>query len=1029
MRYFKLYLTLLTFILLAKIQTSAIGFSKQFDNGNGWDVSGSSRCNIVSLPDSGYVVCFNVADTSGGSNVHLVKLDIAGTKEWEKTILIPTNIELAHDAVIIADSFIYIQCTYDEPGFIYDEEVMFIKTDLNGNLITSQDITNSGICCWDISDGRLAIGINDHLLFTHRSFGISTIDGIVRVYNKDFGSINGATDNTFLYHSNFFQDADSSYYSFGHEYLQTQKRAGLTKRNKLFGFVWQKYFRHPAMAFNQQMLAHDLIKTSNGFYLLMSFADSANGHATYLLQTDTNGDSLSSATWYNTGYPFGICINDQNQIILAATSNDSLAAITLTKIDNNFQILANRKFQLQQRSEHVLAFKKSNDHHYLITATADSLNERNIHALKIDDNFCVPPSASFRAVVNTGLGPDTASVIIKNTSDYGILDSNTTVTINFGDGSLPATMTTDSILHIYAVQGTYTVTLTVNTICGTSSYSNLVVVPCTGFASSYNYTTSLLSINLNYSGGGTSYSWTLGDGATANTASVNHNYANDGTYLVCLTTDNGCGPITICDSISVACTAPVVSLPDTVLGCIGYSINLNAGPNGSSYLWNTGATASTLSANSNGNYTVSVTNICGNTTIDSSFVAFSALPQLNIGLDTVICANDLILMGNYLTGGNYDYTWYINNQFQGIGPSFYFIQSWIANYKLTMIANNNGCIDSASRSVYVAPDRYCDTVSYCIPTYNTGTTQGDYVKRVAIGTINNVTGGVGAASYIDYSNLSTTVNAGQSINLTLEFNEVNDLYYRVWLDYNQDGLFSPSEVLTQNAVNTGIVLLSTSISNMAYGGPTRMRVRCASHTNTNIDPCSSYDFGQTEDYTIIINNGTGAPTPRFIASNDSIYPGSSINFTDQSYNNPTAWQWNFDGGNPSTSNQQNPQGINYPIPGCYTVRFKATNANGFNIIEDSCLIYVDLSLHTIQANLNYLTTIAPNPVLKFATITNVVDFDLIKIISTVGSSVSMEVPLSKTTIVDLEKLASGVYQIQLYHQNKLVGGNRLVKVK
>ncbi|HOE58767.1 MAG: succinylglutamate desuccinylase/aspartoacylase family protein [Bacteroidales bacterium] len=57
----------------------------------------------------------------------------------------------------------------------------------------------------------------------------------------------------------------------------------------------------------------------------------------------------------------------------------------------------------------------------------------------------------------------------------------------------------------------------------------------------------------------------------------------------------------------------------------------------------------------------------------------------------------------------------------------------------------------------------------------------------------------------------------------------------------------------------------------------------------------------------------------FTASNTMPCIDNSIDFADNSLGNPTIWQWLFQGGNPSSSNSQNPSGIMYPNPGIYDV--------------------------------------------------------------------------------------------------------------
>ncbi|REK50528.1 MAG: PKD domain-containing protein [Bacteroidetes bacterium] len=86
-----------------------------------------------------------------------------------------------------------------------------------------------------------------------------------------------------------------------------------------------------------------------------------------------------------------------------------------------------------------------------------------------------------------------------------------------------------------------------------------------------------------------------------------------------------------------------------------------------------------------------------------------------------------------------------------------------------------------------------------------------------------------------------------------------------------------------------------------------------------------------------------APIANFSSNTQAICTGESIQFIDDS-ENAISWQWTFPGGNPSYSNQQNPQVV-YNTPGRYNIILNVTNNNGN---------------HTIM-RLNYLTV---NQVLK-----------------------------------------------------------------
>ena len=79
---------------------------------------------------------------------------------------------------------------------------------------------------------------------------------------------------------------------------------------------------------------------------------------------------------------------------------------------------------------------------------------------------------------------------------------------------------------------------------------------------------------------------------------------------------------------------------------------------------------------------------------------------------------------------------------------------------------------------------------------------------------------------------------------------------------------------------------------------------------------------------IMYNNLGNIPIAEFSANITSGTSPLSVNFTDQSTNDPTSWQWDFgDGG---TSTQQNPSHT-YNTDGSYAVTLTATNGNGSNV--------------------------------------------------------------------------------------------------
>lgn len=86
-----------------------------------------------------------------------------------------------------------------------------------------------------------------------------------------------------------------------------------------------------------------------------------------------------------------------------------------------------------------------------------------------------------------------------------------------------------------------------------------------------------------------------------------------------------------------------------------------------------------------------------------------------------------------------------------------------------------------------------------------------------------------------------------------------------------------------------------------------------------------------------------APEANFVASLSVVLVGEPVNFTDLSTNDPSAWEWMFTGGTPSSSTSQNPIGIVYDAPGCYDVSLTAYNPGGEGSTEQLCSIQVDVN--------------------------------------------------------------------------------------
>lgn len=130
------------------------------------------------------------------------------------------------------------------------------------------------------------------------------------------------------------------------------------------------------------------------------------------------------------------------------------------------------------------------------------------------------------------------------------------------------------------------------------------------------------SIRVNPAGGTPSYSYLWSNGSITNNISG----IGAGTYTVTVTDSRGCTATTSIIVTQASQLVPNISGPTSF--CPGNSTTLNAGSGYSSYNWSTGATTQTISVNTAGTFTVTVTNAngCTGSTSASITVNTNSIP-------------------------------------------------------------------------------------------------------------------------------------------------------------------------------------------------------------------------------------------------------------------------------------------------------------------------------------------------------------------------------------------------------------------
>lgn len=222
--------------------------------------------------------------------------------------------------------------------------------------------------------------------------------------------------------------------------------------------------------------------------------------------------------------------------------------------------------------------------------------------------------------------------------------------------------------------------------------------------------------------GAVTYSWILGDGATATTANVTHTYTTNGTYnVVVIATDSLCSttysqavtvssvPVTPCNLVAnfqaTYDTAGVVHFLATTTGAVG-SV---------SYAWNLGTGTSTGSGNpldftytANGNYNVSLVatdSLCANTVVTT--ITVSSVAALSCNADFTYNFGSAGIVNFNSTSANVtantSYAWNYGNGTTDVGPTSVVTYAANGTYNVMLVITDTAtqCADTVTYAIIV----------------------------------------------------------------------------------------------------------------------------------------------------------------------------------------------------------------------------------------------------------------------------------------------------------------------------------------
>lgn len=135
--------------------------------------------------------------------------------------------------------------------------------------------------------------------------------------------------------------------------------------------------------------------------------------------------------------------------------------------------------------------------------------------------------------------------------------------------------------------------------------------------------------------------------------------------------------------------------------------------------------------------------------------------------------------------------------------------------------------------------------------------------RLNPGTLIDNSSGCSSNGYQDFTNIQATLQAGSSysaiINITSPFLFTQNA--SLWIDFNENGIFEVSERLYMSSTPNATHNINFTVPAGTSQGFKVLRIRTRPQPDGNglaEDPCATYQAGETEDYTVFIQNAAQA---------------------------------------------------------------------------------------------------------------------------------------------------------------------------
>ncbi len=600
-------------------------------------------------------------------------------------------------------------------------------------------------------------------------------------------------------------------------------------------------------------------------------------------------------------------------------------------------------------------FEVDGEYTVVLTATNECGSETFTEIITI----VTAPLAGFTADVTVGCASFTVQ----------FMDESSENTTNWDwsfPGGTPSSSTEQNPVVVYDTPGSYDVTLVASNSEGDDTYTQVQyiivnTVPTVDFSSTINGTTASF---LNNSTGATSYLWDFGDNATSMEPNPDHTYAETGDYTVTLTATNECGSVTTTQTITILETPTAAFSSDVTIGCHPLTVQfIDESLNADSWSWSfPGGIPSSSNEqnpevvyNTPGNYSVTleVSNSAGSTTLTiTEYIIVEDIPQPSF---TKSVTGSVVIFTNTSSGGT-SFEWDFGDNTNSNEENPMHVYSEDGQYTATLtVTNSCGSVSTSQNITIVTPPNAnftADVTQGCAPftvqfTDQSTPNTASWLWSFPGGTPSSSTEPnplvvYNTAGMYDVT-LTVSNSAGSDESTELSYIVVNDV---------------PSADFSTNV--NGIT--ATFINNSANGNSYAWDFG-DNETSNNANPVHEYQTIGDYEVQLIVTNECGSDTINQIITIEGVAPTAAfssderngcapftVNFVDESTESPTSWSWLFEGGNPSSSTEQDPTVV-YETAGIYEVSLTAFNVFGENTITETSYITV---LTVPEASFDYV---------------------------------------------------------------------------